>query len=72
MKIAIITIFPVLLTVMVIGFLSWKARKRFISDVNRYDYGQQPDDMPKWEPMNPVARMANRELKRMYRGNQLM
>ena len=71
MNLAIITFFPVLAIVITISFLNWKARKKFIQDVNRYDYAQQPDDLPKWQALNPIAKQANKELKRMYRGGQL-
>ena len=26
------------------------------------------NDLPKWEKLNPVGKMANKELKKMYRG----
>lgn len=27
------------------------------------------NDIPDWQPLNPAGKMANKELKKMYRGN---
>ena len=33
-----------------------------------FDYQKMDDDLPKWDKLNSVGKMANRELKKMYRG----
>jgi hypothetical protein len=47
-----------------------KAWKK-LTEAKPYDYSQQPDELPKWTPQNPIAKHASKELRKMYRGGQL-
>jgi hypothetical protein len=38
------------------------------SEVNRFEL-PQVNDIPNWQPLNPVAKRSNAELKKMYKGN---
>ena len=71
MKIAIITVFPILATVLVVSFLDWRARYRSAKEAERFNVENLPSDMPTWTPMSGLNRMANRKLNRMYKGGQL-
>lgn len=68
----IIIVPPVAIAVLLVMFYSDRFRTRNFKTAKPYDYANQPDDLPKWNAMNPIAKKANKELKRMYRGNQLM
>lgn len=67
----IIIIPPVAIIVILVMFYSDKFRMRNYRNAKPYDYANQPDDLPKWNALNPIAKRANKELKRMYRGGQL-
>ena len=71
MKIAIITVFPVFATVLVVSFLDWRARYRSAKEAEHFNVENLPNDMPTWTPMSGLNRMANRKLNRMYKGGQL-
>ena len=71
MKIAIITVFPILATTVVGSFLDWRARSRKAQEAERFDVNSLPNDCPQWTPMSGLNRMANRKLNRMYIGGQL-
>lgn len=34
-----------------------------------FNYKNMDDDLPKWDKLNTVGKMANKELKKMYKGN---
>lgn len=38
------------------------------SEASRYEL-QNVNDIPNWQPLNPVAKRSNAELKKMYKGN---
>jgi hypothetical protein len=38
------------------------------SEVNRFEL-PQVNDIPNWQPLNPVAKRSNQVLKKMYKGS---
>lgn len=38
------------------------------SEASRYEL-QNVNDIPNWQPLNPVAKRSNAVLKKMYKGN---
>ena len=38
------------------------------SEVNRFEL-PQVNDIPNWQPLNPVAKHSNQVLKKMYKGS---
>ena len=55
-------------TVTAILLLWGASRQYYKEEAERYDINKLKDDLPKWDKLNPVGKMANRELKKMYRG----
>jgi hypothetical protein len=38
------------------------------SEVNRFEL-PQVNDIPNWQPLNPIAKRSNQVLKKMYKGS---
>lgn len=38
------------------------------SEAERYEL-QNVNDIPNWQPLNPIAKRSNQVLKKMYKGN---
>ena len=62
MVIGMITVAYFIFALIVLSIQHWK-------EAERYDLNKMPDDLPKWDKLNTVGKMANKELKKMYRGN---
>jgi len=55
-----------------VGFFGWciSVASQTLRQFEEVEHRELPEvyDIPNWEKLNPVAKNANRELKKMYKG----
>lgn len=48
-------------------YMVYVISKQHYSEAERFDVNQVQEELPKWEKMNVVARMAKKELDKQYK-----